>query len=140
MEWEAAACGLPRRAWLGLGRPKPRLYPWGGRFEPGRCNSFESHLRRTTPVGVFPGGDNPAGLADLAGNVFEWTGSLHQPYPYDSQDGRENLESMDGRRVARGGSWDGSLDYARAAYRDRRSPGSRSFNLGFRVLCVAPIP
>jgi formylglycine-generating enzyme required for sulfatase activity len=45
-----------------------------------------------------------------------------------------------GRRVVRGGSWFDSRHYARCAYRLSLDPGFRDVNIGFRVLCVAPIP
>jgi formylglycine-generating enzyme required for sulfatase activity len=62
-EWEAAARGSEGRCW-----------PWGNRDpEPGQLNNDDAHLRRTTPVGVFPLADTPGGLTDLAGNVWEWT-------------------------------------------------------------------
>ena len=128
VEWEAAARGRARRR-----------YAWEGDFDPARCNSFESHARGTTPVGVFPAGDTPQGIADMSGNVWEWTGSLYRPYPYGADDGRENAEDGDGRRVVRGGSWRFGRGFARCASRNGSPPGSRDGNLGFRVLCVSPI-
>jgi formylglycine-generating enzyme required for sulfatase activity len=127
-EWEAAARGRTARR-----------YPWEGDFDPARCNSFESHVRGTTPVGVFPGGDTPQGIADMSGNVWEWTGSLYRPYPYRADDGRENPEEGDDRRVVRGGSWYSLRGSARCAYRGLAVPGGRGYNLGFRVLCVSHI-
>jgi len=128
VEWEAAARGRAGRR-----------YAWEGDFDPARCNSFESHARGTTPVGVFPAGDTPQGIADMSGNVWEWTGSLYRPYPYGADDGRENAEDGDGRRVVRGGSWRFGRGFARCASRNGSPPGSRDGNLGFRVLCVSPI-
>jgi formylglycine-generating enzyme required for sulfatase activity len=76
----------------------------------------------------------------MSGNAFEWTGSLYRPYPYVAGDGRENADDGQGQRVARGGSWLGNRHYARCAYRLSLDPGFRDVNIGFRVLCVAPIP
>jgi len=132
-EWEAAARGLPDGG-------KPRVYPWDGLFDSTRCNTFESHLRGTSPVGVFPGGDSPDGIADLSGNVWEWTGSLYQAYPYDGRDGRENPESADRRRVLRGGSWLNNQDFARCAYRYYFDPDYRRDRLGFRLVCCVSPP
>ena len=77
-EWEAAARGGQRRR-----------YAFGNNFDAARCNTFETHIRRTTPIGVFPGGKTPAGLVDMTGNTWDWTSSLYTTYPYDTADGRE---------------------------------------------------
>ena len=79
VEWEAAARGL-----------ESRQYAWGDDFDTVHTNTFETHLRRTSPVGVFPGGDTEAGIMDLTGNVWEWTISLFESYPYRVGDGRED--------------------------------------------------
>lgn len=126
-EWEAAARG-------GEGR----RYAYGPKFDTSRCNTFESHIRRTTPIGVFPGGNTPDGLVDMTGNVWEWTSSLHKPYPYVESDGRENPLTGDVRRVVRGGSWHSSRGSARAAYRLLDYPVGRSLGQGFRVVCTSP--
>jgi formylglycine-generating enzyme required for sulfatase activity len=55
-------------------------------------------------------------------------------------DGREHPDDGEGRRVVRGGSWTAIADLARCAYRNDDVPGDRDNNLGFRVLCVSPIP
>ncbi|MEF8734954.1 MAG: SUMF1/EgtB/PvdO family nonheme iron enzyme [Candidatus Accumulibacter meliphilus] len=128
-EWEAAARGR-----------KGRRYAWDEDFDAGSCNSFETHVRGTTPVGVFPGGDTPEGLVDMSGNVWEWTSSAYHPYPYAADARREDPEQTDARRVVRGGSWDDDRHGARCAYRNDSDPGRRSGNLGFRVFCVSPIP
>ena len=44
-EWEAAARGV-----------QCRRYAFGDDFDAARCNTFETHVRHTTPIGVFPGG------------------------------------------------------------------------------------
>jgi len=92
-EWEKAA--RVGRGWI---------YPWGNRWDVERANTWEGHVLRPTPVGVYPGGTTPEGVHDLSGNVWEWTSSLYRPYPYRPDDGREDPEA-EGRRVVRGGSW-----------------------------------
>lgn len=109
VEFEAAARGK-----------KGRMFPYGKTFEVSRGNTFESHIRRSTPVGIF---DNatPEGAFDLSGNVYTWTLSIYDQerfrYPYQS-DEREDVDETGVRRVLRGGSWDDFHDYARAVYRD----------------------
>jgi formylglycine-generating enzyme required for sulfatase activity len=128
VEWEAAARGT-----------NGRRFAWGEPFDSSRCNTFETHVRGTTPVGVFPLGETPDGVADLTGTVWEWTSSAYRGYPYEADDGREDATREDVRRVLRGGSWDSSLESARAAARFDFDPGDRNDLIGFRVVCVSPI-
>ncbi len=132
-EWEKAARGMDRRT-----------YPWGNKFDETKCNVHKSVHRDTTPVGKYsPQGDSPYGCADMAGNVWEWTRSLYNKYPYDSEDGRENPESS-GIRVLRGGSFYGygSLTHVRCAYRDKWPPPNADWHRGFRVVAAlfSPAP
>ncbi len=116
-EWEKAARGADGR-----------IYPWGDEFDPRLCNSSESGLGRTTPVGAYsPQGDSPFGCADVAGNVWEWTASLwgkdvNKPdfgYPYHPRDGRENQQAGDDVfRIVRGGSFYDVARSVRPAVRD----------------------
>lgn len=119
-EWERAARGTDGRRW-----------PWGDEFVKDRCNSKESDVGGTVPVGQYsPDCDSPDGVGDTVGNVWEWTSSLFRPYPYDADDGRESLEA-NGWRVLRGGSWVNDLDRARCT---ARLDGDFLFynNVGFR--------
>jgi formylglycine-generating enzyme required for sulfatase activity len=126
-EWEAAARGLNGRA-----------YAFGDSFDSSRCNTFESHIRRTTPVGVFPGGETPEGVVDLCGNVWEWTSSAYINYPYQHTQEREDPCRTDIRyRVLRGGSWLNDADYARVTSRFRGLPDHRINNIGFRIVAVS---
>lgn len=128
-EWEAAARGK-----------SARRYPYGPDFDVALSNTFESHIRRTTPIGVFPGGETPAGLVDMSGNVYDWTTSIYDqerfPYPYRADDGREDSADAAATRVVRGGSWGNNQAYARGAFRLRDDPLPRSYYIGFRVVCV----
>ena len=102
-----------------------------------KCNSSEGGKGDTTPVGAYsPTGDSPYGVADMAGNVWEWCHSLHKPYPYQLDDGREN-EKDNSLRVVRGGSWLDDLCLARCAYRDWFAAVEFVAPFGFRVVVSA---
>jgi formylglycine-generating enzyme required for sulfatase activity len=125
-EWELAARGMDGRTW-----------PWGNQPVAGRSNTLEAGTGTTTAVHQYaPEGESAAGVADMIGNVWEWTSSLFRPYPYDANDGRETLQA-DGWRVLRGGSWTNDLFTARAY---TRLDGDFLFfnNVGFR--CAASVP
>lgn len=141
-EWEKAARGglLIPVAGGELGdNPLPtRQYPWGDEFDQSKCNTRASGIRDTTPVGAYSakGGDSPYGVADMAGNVWEWCNSLYRNYPYNAKDGREDLAAS-GDRVLRGGSWHYYLHlYAAAPVRYVSHPDLRHFVCGFRVVVV----
>jgi formylglycine-generating enzyme required for sulfatase activity len=61
-EWQQAATG----------DDSAREYPWGVDWDPAYANTWESHLGRTTAVGVYPQGASPVGALDMSGNVEEW--------------------------------------------------------------------
>jgi formylglycine-generating enzyme required for sulfatase activity len=108
-QWEFAARGA-----------KGRVYPWGPEEqEPDehRAN-FKGSAGELTPVGMFPDGDTLEGVADMAGNVWEWTRS-----DYDKD-----------AKVLRGGSFGYGARGLRAAFRVRVVPGLSYDSLGFR--CV----
>jgi iron(II)-dependent oxidoreductase len=107
LEWERAARGTE-----GL------EYSWGNEFDKEKCNSYESGIKKTTPVTRYPNGISPGGCYDMAGNVWEWTA--------DWYDKNENVKTL------RGGSWFVNSDYARCAYRNYNTPVGRYNNFGFR--------
>jgi formylglycine-generating enzyme required for sulfatase activity len=79
---------------------------------------------------------NAWGLADVHGNVAEWTRSAYRPYPYRADDGR-NDPSLSEVRVVRGGSWRDRPDSARSACRLSYRSYQPVFNVGFRIVSVA---
>ena len=124
-EWEKAARGT-----------NGRIYPWGNTFDTSRCNTSESKIGDTTPVGKYsPRGDSPYGCADMSGNVWEWTRSLYEDYPYDPHDGREDVKAG-GNRVGRGGSWFGSSGGVRLSRRYDHHPSVDWDFSGFRVVAL----
>ncbi|MBN2393752.1 MAG: NACHT domain-containing protein, partial [Anaerolineae bacterium] len=45
-------------------------------WDAGKCNTSESGLGTTSPVGMYPEGVSPYGCLDMVGNVWTWTRSL----------------------------------------------------------------
>jgi serine/threonine-protein kinase len=132
-QWEKAARGLDGR-----------LFPWGNQPpDPSRGN-YDRSVGDTAPVGSYTGGHSPYGLADMAGNVLEWTHSLWGPdfaeprygYPYDGADGRENPE-RDRKLlcVLRGGAFNLGAAALRCAFRTGGVAGRGRPNIGLRVVC-----
>jgi formylglycine-generating enzyme required for sulfatase activity len=108
-----------------------RNYPWGDSFDKERCNTSQSGIGFTTPVGSYPASDerrsgaSPSGAEEMAGNVWEWTSSLYKPYKYSESDGRESPESTENRTL-RGGSWDYVAWGARGVPRHQQAGHLRS--------------
>jgi len=98
-----------------------RIYPWGRQRDKKRCNAAGCKQEAT-----------PYDLLGMAGNIWEWTRSICEVYPYEPDDGREDIKSGVGR-VLRGGSWYRNQWYARCTLRYAVYPDARYHYLGFRV-------
>jgi len=120
-QWEKAARGADGQR-----------YPWGSEPRRDRAN-YEN--QGTAAVGTYPCPECPYGLADMSGNVWEWTSSPYQPYPYDPSDDRANLEA-DALWVMRGGHFGDPARTVRASARGAADPGARRPFIGFRVALV----
>lgn len=120
-EWQQAATG---------GDPMYE-YPWFGGWDAARCNSNESRLNRTTPVGIYPSGVTQQGIMDIAGNVYEWCLNKQKHPDRPESAGIDDSGDM---RVIRGGSWEREPEFLRSSYRIIRNfPGTRSGEIGFRL-------
>ncbi len=110
-EWEKAAR-----------RTDGRLYPWGNGPPTPELAFFGGYRGESVPVGRYPKGRSPYGVLDMADQVWEWTRSTANQYPYDPKDGREDL-SAPYPRATRGGS-----DYERLTATSRHivDPGRQA--------------
>lgn len=138
-QWEYAARG-----------PDGLLYPWGNEFDSTALNfcdencppsgtyerdpSADDGYAQLAPVGTFPGGVSWVGAQDMAGNAWEWTSTIYQPYPYTFEDGREDQSMADAFRVLRGGTWFSNAEQARATCRFQTDPDVSAVARGLRVV------
>ncbi len=77
---------------------------------------------------------NRAGLADINGNVSEWTADCwHDSYARAPRDGSAWVNPGCKDRVIRGASWASSPEQARSAFRQRAQATTTSARVGFRV-------
>jgi formylglycine-generating enzyme required for sulfatase activity len=127
-EWEKAARGTDGRR-----------YPWGDEFDKNKCNTGESEIDGTTPVGIYPDGKSPYGVMDMAGNVWEWCEDWYDENYYEHSPRTNPKGPESGEfRVLRGGSWYLNQHRARCSSRSSNHPNDYWLNLGFR--CAEDIP
>jgi formylglycine-generating enzyme required for sulfatase activity len=122
-EWEWAARGAKAGDRYPWGDADPAAQPcWSG---PG--NDIGGRRQGTCPVASHPAGDTPQHVADLAGNVWEWTAT--ETIVGNDSRGRGGSPA----RVARGGGWgDADPRDVTVGRRARNVPGDRGADLGFR--------
>jgi formylglycine-generating enzyme required for sulfatase activity len=143
-EWEFAARG-----------PEERKFPWGnemgdhtfmnacgtectrwelskGLKKSPRIYEADDGFFRTAPVGSFPKGKTPAGVYDLAGNVFEWTADWFETYKPEAVTNPTGAATGE-RRVARGGAFNSSFQtWVNSTFRFAQIPTASAPGVGFR--------
>jgi formylglycine-generating enzyme required for sulfatase activity len=117
-EWVwAARCGVPTR-WSGSDRVKSVAVVGAS---------------ETAPVAGLS--SSATGVFDLSGGLWEWQ---HDGWAMTPSAGVDVQGPTSRNRVNRGGSWYSSTPkLARVANRYRETPGSRDYDLGFRLLRVS---
>ena len=102
----------------------PLTYPWGETFAPQWANSAASGRGDTVVVGAYrPAGDSWLGIADLAGNVAEWTDT-------NGADG--------GQYAVKGGSFRSDADGLTTQHTELWSGATAADWLGFRCAATQP--
>ena len=129
-EWEYAARGSDQR-----------LYPWGDADDLSRANvtnqdedneddedtDDEPFAATLESVGCRRAGDSPFGVADMVGNIAEWTSSPLTTYGEDTTPNNPSLTM-----VVRGGSYE--TDLRTLTFREYASRFERRLTLGFRLV------
>jgi formylglycine-generating enzyme required for sulfatase activity len=117
-EWEYASRG-----------PNNLDYPWGDVFLANNVVYSGNSSNKTADVGSHPTGISWVGALDMSGNVWEWTRSSYQQYPYF--EGKDQNDTDSGH-IFRGGSFHGSISSLHSAARNINDPNYVSISLGFR--------
>jgi len=113
-EWEAAA-----RTDVGYD------YPWGDEFNPDALNIEQTGQADTSAVDTYDDFANPFKIADLMGNVMEWTSDMEYP--------SISLIKPVKHCVAKGVAWNARGESAISS-RTLFKPGFTSNTIGFRCM------
>ena len=132
-EWEHAARGGGSAGEFAFGDAlvqagRYRANVWTGVFPV--VNDAADGFRTTSPVGAF--GAGPHGLADMAGNVWEWSADWYRPY---AERARPFAAAAGAEKAQRGGSFlcDPKFCYGfRITARGHAAPDAAFMHVGFR--------
>lgn len=132
-EWRAAAGTRARDDALGLSRYADPSDRWLARYDAESAAAQDE--QRLRPLGSF--GVNERGLADLSGNVWEWTQSCFVRYAIDAG-GARPLTTNCGVRVVEGAHRTFVVDFIRDARAGGCSVGKPPAHLGVRLAREQP--
>jgi len=133
-----AGCRLPNeREFEYAARGVENLkFPWGNEFIADKVVYGKNSGSKPWDVTSKPAGVSWVGASHLSGNVWEWSASHYEAYPYlaDGTRERDTGDRTDVLRVLRGGSWDNySIALFRAACRYGYFPDNANYTWGFRL-------
>jgi formylglycine-generating enzyme required for sulfatase activity len=126
-EWEfACRAGTTTEYWIGENEQERLQTAW----------IYENSSERTHAVGELK--ENPFGLYDVHGNVWEWVQDAWDPTFYDQRQGQLAVDpikpSVAGApHVTRGGCWSSSIASSRSASRSPETAAYSGTLIGFRV-------
>ncbi|MCP4151807.1 MAG: formylglycine-generating enzyme family protein, partial [bacterium] len=96
-------------------------------------NVDDGHIY-TAPVGSYKAGESPYGVADMAGNVWEWVTDWYDgDYYHRSPSKNPKGYATGSHKVTRGGAWDCHHWMLRSTSRAGCPPSKGNDALGFRI-------
>ncbi len=127
-----------------------RSFPWGEGAVNGKRANYcdlncpapwsdfreDDHYKRIAPVGSYPLGNTPDGIADMAGNLWEMTRTIHNSgkiikYQKDKKYSREMQNQY---IVIKGGSYGSKAEHLKSNVRRPSHVTFRSSHVGFRCI------
>jgi len=132
-EWEyACRAGTTTATWLGDLLPGQET-----RAQQLDATAWYSENAGAMSHPVAQKGANPWGLYDMLGNIWEWCHDQFDYYASDPASSRDTVVAVPSRinplHVLRGGGWDSTARFLRAACRYADRADSRSRSIGFRL-------
>jgi formylglycine-generating enzyme required for sulfatase activity len=123
-EWEKSARGVDGR-----------VYSWGDKWNPTRCNSIAGGEHRPEAVGSFPNCVSPYGVLDMSGSLWEWIDDYYDKNYYIQNEAENPRGPEFGQeRVKRGSNWMNHPMTFKVAFRAKSSPTWRNVHHGFRCM------
>lgn len=112
---------------------KYQQYTWGDKYILGAANTNELLLQSTTPVGIFSLSHTLHGVADMLGNVEEYTRTKYFAYPGGKIIEDDLFKKLGYYPIVKGGAFNRFSDLARIQRRHGAYPSSL-YAIGFRVV------